>query len=113
MKKLNLLIIALLATAILSCNHHRHVVIATHSNNYDLRLEYTGSFVFSNDRTKVETISHDGYIDYKRNGDDLYASPDNAGHIRYELNGTKVDKLDTAGQNMLEDAIRMIIKSSH
>jgi len=112
MKKLSTLLIALSITFMLSCHHHPHVVIATHSNNYDMRLEYTGTFAFSNDRTKIQAISRNGYIDFKRNGDELYASTDPVGHVRYKLNGTQVNKLDDMGQGMLDEAIRMIIKSS-
>ncbi len=113
MKKLSTLIIAFSAIFILSCHRHRHVVIATHSNNYDMRLEYEGSLAFNNDNTKVEGISRDGYIDYKRNSDELHVDADASGHIRYELNGTQLSKLDNTAQSMLDTAIRMIIKSSH
>jgi hypothetical protein len=113
MKKLSILTLALAAMAISSCHrHHRHVTIATHSGNYNMKLEYEGTMAFNNEGTKVEAISKDGFIDYKRNSDEIYASPDGAGHVRYELNGTPVNQLDNMGQNMLDEAIRMIIKSS-
>lgn len=97
----------------LSCNHHRHVTIATHADNYNMRLEYEGTLVFNIDRTKLEAISNNGYIDYKRNSDELYASADKNGRINYELNGTKLTHLDNTAQSMLNEAIRMIIKSRH
>ena len=112
MKKLNLLIIALEATFVLSCHHKRRVVIASNSGNYSMRLEYSGTMAFYNDGTKLEGISNDGYIDYKRNNDDLYVSADHAGRISYQLDGTKLAKLDNTAQNMLDEAIRMIIKSN-
>ena len=113
MKKLNILTIALVVISISSCRHHRHVTIATHSNNYNVKLEYEGSIAVSTDRTKIERISKGGYVDFKRNNDELYASPDKAGHVHYEMNGTEISKLDDAAQSMLDEAITMIIKSSH
>lgn len=111
MKKLSILILALAVIAISSCHrHHRHVTIVTRSNNYNMKLEYEGTMAFNNEGTKVEAISKDGFIDYKRNSDEIYAAPDAVGHIHYELNGTPVNQLDNMGQNMLDEAIRMIIK---
>lgn len=113
MKKLSTLILVIAVIIISSCHwHRRHVTIATHSGNYNMKLEYAGTMAFSNDRTKVEAISKDGFIDYKRNSDEIYIAPDPSGHVRYEQNGTQVSKLDNMGQNMLDEAIQMVIKSS-
>jgi len=113
MKKSSTFILALLAIVISSCrHHHHHVTMVTHGNNFNMRLEYEGSMAFNNERTKVEAISKGGYIDYKRNSDEVYAAPDASGHVRYELNGTPVNQLDNTGQNLLDEAIRMIVKSS-
>lgn len=112
MKKLSTIILAAAAIILSSC-HHSRVTILTRSNNYETRLQYSGSMAFSNDRTKIEAISKGGFIDYKRNDDELRVLPDGAGRVKYELNGDQVNTLDTMGQNMLQEAIRIIIKSRH
>jgi len=113
MKNLTTTFIALTAIILSSCHYGRHVIIATHTDNSDTRLEYQGSLAFSNDGAKVQSISPHGYIDYKHNSDELYVSDDHSGHIRYKMNGTEITKLDNASQGMLDEAVRMIIKSGH
>jgi hypothetical protein len=111
MKKISTIILASALMFMLSCRGGRHVTIVNRSNNYETRLEYSGTMAFSNDRTKLEAISNGGYIEFKRNDDELYACNDH-GHIIYKQNGTQVNKLDDAGQSMLREAINIIIKSS-
>ncbi|MGN6179396.1 MAG: hypothetical protein ACTHNW_09455 [Mucilaginibacter sp.] len=113
MKKLSISILVLSAIVISSCrHHHHHVTIVTHGNNFNMKLEYEGTMAFNNEGTKVEAISKDGYINYKRNSDEIHVAPDPSGYMRYEQNGAQVARLDNTGQNMLDEAIHMIVKSS-
>lgn len=113
MKNLKLLFATLVTLCAVACSHGRHTLIATQSDNYSVRLEYEGTLVFNNDQTQIERISRDGYMSFKRNSDELYASTDESGKIFYELNGETVSKLDGLGQGMLNEAISMAVKSNH
>ena len=113
MKNLKLIIASLLTVCAMACHHGRHTIIATQSGNYSVKLEYEGTIAFNEDQTQIEGISRDGYLSFKRNNDELYVSSDGSNKITYELNGEKADKLDTMGQGMLAEAIRMVVKSTH
>jgi len=113
MKKLTLFTIAAASLVMLSCHHGRHTTIASHSDNNDVKLEYEGTITISTDKTRITDISHGGYLDYKHNSDELYASEAPDGSICYKLNGAQVAGLDQAGQKMLSEAIGMIVKSNH
>jgi len=113
MKNLKLLLAVLFTLCFMACHHHRHVTIATQSGNYNVKLEYEGTIVFNDDQTQIEEISRDGYISFKQNDDELYAERDPSGKVAYQLNGEKVNKLDATGQEMLNEAIKMVVKSSH
>jgi len=113
MKSLKFILAALFTLCAMACHHGRHVIIATQSGNYSVKLEYEGTLIFNDAQTQIEGISRNGYISFKRNNDELYAASDGSGKINYELNGEKVNKLDGMAQGMLTEAIRMVVKSSH
>ena len=112
MKNLKLLFAILFTLCVIACHRGRHVIIATQSGNYSVKLEYEGTIAFNEEQTEIEGISRDGYLSFKRNNDELYAASDGSGKITYELNGEKINKLDDMGQGMLAEAIRMVVKSS-
>jgi hypothetical protein len=99
--------------AFTSCHRGRHVIISTESNNVSIKIEYFGTIVVNNDKTQIEAISHDGYVNYNRNGDQLYAATDNSGHIVYELNGNQTTTLDNNGRELLAEAVKIIAKEQY
>jgi hypothetical protein len=96
-----------------SCFRGRHVIISTESNNVSVKIEYAGTIVVNNDKTQIEAISKDGYVDYNNNGNQLHAVSDEKGNIVYELNGNQTTTLDNNGKALLAEAVKIIDKSQH
>ena len=109
MKNSTLLILALLFT-IIACHRGRHVIISTQNNDVSIKIEYYGTIILNNDQSRIESISRNGYINYNKNGNQLYAAPDDNGNVFYEVNGDKTQSLDNKGRQLLAEAVKIIAK---
>src|SRR6266487_2695449 len=91
MKKLRF-IAAAISFIIISaaCNmRESHRIISVQNDNGSLKIEYSGTVIFNDDETAIESISPRGYVRYCKNGKKLKAE-NNHDEITYELyNGDK------------------------
>lgn len=114
MKKLQLIILVMLiATVFTACRRGRHTTIVTESNGVSIKIEYAGAILLNDDKTGIEQLSHNAYINYDNNGDKLYVADDHAGHLFYELNGDKTSVLNDHGKTLLTQAIKIIAKHQY
>jgi hypothetical protein len=75
-----------------------------------LRLETRGEITFTDDETAVKSISDEGYIKFKKNGNKLKAEPNGAGEIVYTINdGPRVTQLNDNEKKLLARAIKEMI----
>jgi hypothetical protein len=110
MKTLKTLLLAITIVAAAACNRGRHVIIVTQTNDIKIKLEYTGTIVVNPDKNRIVSISPNGYVNYDNNGNELIASPGTDGRIDYEINGEKAGNLNSNGQALLAEAVKMIAK---
>ncbi len=111
MKNRKIALLALIiAAAFTACRTGTHVIVASDDNNTKIKLEYWGTVELNNDRTAITSITHDGFIDYKKNDDELRITNGTNGYFNYELNGNKAVALDAEGRTLLAEAIRGIAK---
>src|SRR5437867_10224686 len=86
MKKLRF-IAAAIGLIIISAACHMgksHRIISVQNDNGSLKIEYSGTVIFNDDKTAIESISPGGYVRYCKNGKKLKAE-NNHGEITYEL----------------------------
>jgi len=111
MKTKKIALLSLLFTIVFTaCHTGTHVIVASDDNNTKIKLEYWGTVVLNSDKTAITSVSHNGFIDYKKNDDELRITNGTNGYFSYELNGKKAVALDTEGRVLLAEAIRGIAK---
>ena len=111
MKKRKIALLALIiAAAFTACRTGRHVIVTIDDNNTKIKLEYWGTVELNNDRNAIASISHDSFIDYKKDDEELRITNGTNGYFSYELNGKKAVALDTEGRALLTAAIQGIAK---
>jgi hypothetical protein len=110
MKTLKTLFLTITIMAAAACNHGRHVIIVTQTNDIKIKLEYTGTIVVNTDQNRIVSISPNGYVSYDNNGNELIASRGSGDRIDYEINGEKISNLNSNEQALLAEAVKMIAK---
>jgi hypothetical protein len=111
MKNRKIALLVLIITAIFTaCHTGTHVIVTSDDNNTNIKLEYWGTVILDSDRSAITSISHDGFIDYKKNNDELRITNGSNGHFNYELNGNKTGALDAGGRALLTETIQRIAK---
>lgn len=111
MKKLRIIIAMLLmGTAFTACHRGSSTVIITQIDDVKIKIEYSGAIMLNDDKTGIQGLSRNGYINYNKNGDQLYVANDQHGSITYELNGNKTTVLNSHGRALLTEAIKLIAK---
>ena len=111
MKKLEFIIpMLLMVISFIACHQGTHTIIVRQTNDVKIRIEYSGAIMLTDDRTGIQALSHNAYINYDKNGDQLYIADDPHGKIVYEVNGDKTNALDNHGKALLADAIKIIAK---
>jgi len=110
MKKIKIALVALSITAAFGCRRGSHVVISSSDNNTKIKLEYWGNVKLNNDQTAIASISHGGFVDYKKNDDEIRVTNGKNGLFSYEQNGSKAVALDADGRALLSEAIQKIAK---
>ena len=108
-RKIALLVLGIAAVSA-ACHSGHHVIVSSDDNNTKIKLEYWGTVKLNNDRTAITSITHDGFIDYKKNDEELRVTNGANGNFNYELNGNKAVGLDTEGRTLLAEAIQGIAK---
>src|SRR4051812_672029 len=115
MKKLRF-VTAVIGLIIISAACHMgktHRIINVQNDNGSLKIEYSGTVIFNNDKTAIESISPGGYVRYCKNGKKLMAES-NHGEITYELYDE--DKKLFPGvtdKKFLAEAIKEMVKYGH
>jgi len=111
MKHIKITLLALvIAGAFTACRTGTHVIVASDDNNTKIKLEYWGTVGLNSNYTAITSISNDGFVDYKKNDDELRITNGANGLFNYELNGSKVVALDAEGRALLSAAIQGIAK---
>jgi uncharacterized protein YxeA len=111
MKKLQIIIVMLLiGTAFTACHRGSRTVIITRIDDSKIKIEYSGAIMLNDDKTGIQGLSHNGYISYNKNGDELDVASGPNGSITYELNGEKTSVLNSHGKTLLAEAIKLIAK---
>ena len=111
MKNRKTALLALIITIVFTaCHTGTHVIVTSDDNNTNIKLEYWGTVVLNNERSAITSISHNGFIDYKKNDDELRITNGSNGHFSYELNGNKTGALDAGGRELLTEATQKIAR---
>ena len=111
MKHIKTTLLALvIAGAFTACRTGRHVIVTSDENNSKTKLEYWGTVELNSNDSAIASISNDGFIDYKKNDEELRITNGSNGRFSYELNGNKAVTLDTEGRALLAEAIQGIAK---
>lgn len=116
MKKLKFIIAAagIVAIATACRMNKRHVVIAESNNDSTLKIEYLGRAEFNAERTRISSITPNGYVRYKKNDNSIVAESDNNGVITYQINnGDKQQQLDANGRIFLAQAVKDMVNHGH
>lgn len=110
MKTKKIALLLLLTVVFSACHTGTHVIVTSDDNNTNINLEYWGTVVLNSNRSAITSISHNGFIDYKKNDNELRITNGSNGHFNYELNGNKTGTLDTDGRTLLNEAIQKIAR---
>ena len=112
MRKLRMSI-AIAAISIVASACHRHTTIIESTNNYHLKIEYSGKVHFNMAGTGVSGISRGGYLKYECNEQKLEAHNDGNGGVRYELSDHG-DPIPMADQKeFIAKAVRLMLQKNH
>lgn len=91
-------------------NHDGKTVISINDETGRLRLETRGSIAFTDDETGIKSISYDGYVKFRKNGNKLEAETNGSGVVVYTVNdGTPVTTLNENDRKVLVRAIKEMI----
>ena len=98
-----------------SCDHfHNHQPVTTinmsSSDGAFVHIKYGGSIEFTADSTAIKRISPNGFLNYKKNGKELFAQSNEHGQLTLEL----IEKgetlvLDKRGSHFLAEAVKEMI----
>ncbi|MDB5005088.1 MAG: hypothetical protein JWQ34_3313 [Mucilaginibacter sp.] len=92
----------------------RHVIISDGDNHNSTRIEYSGRAFFNGDSTAITHITPNGYVKYKRDGQELIAKGDNHGGIVYRINNSdEQTHLNAGDKTFLAQAVKDMIKHGH
>lgn len=115
MEKSGITIVVMGIALLAACSFGRkHTTIIENSNNHYLRIEYSGHVSFNNEGTAIQSISPDGYVEYRNNDKKLDAKNNGHGGISYELyeGYTKVN-LDDDGKKFIAEAVKVMKQKGH
>jgi len=91
-------------------NNNGRTVVSVNDETGRLRLESMGSITFTDDETAIKTISGDGYVKFRKNGNKIYAQSNAAGAIVYTVNGgTPTTNLDVNEKSILAHAVKTMV----
>lgn len=110
MKKSKLIGLALcLIIAAASCKRGNSITI-TNGHEY-LKINYSGDIRFNDDETSIQSITPDGYLEFKKNHIKLLAESNFHGEVSYEIydDGKKLDPLSNNGKRFIAEAIKEMI----
>lgn len=102
-----ILIVLILAT---SCHHYGNRMVV--NNGIDkLEINYFGEIKFTDDETAIQSISKNGYLDYKKNDKGLRLTHDEQGKMKCVMfmDGHKVNPASPEGKKFMAEAIQEMI----
>jgi hypothetical protein len=111
MKKKNpfLVLFLLVVISTMACNFSgRTRTVKVNNGDGVLKIEYHGDILFSEDGTRVEEISPEGYIRYRCNNQRIYIESDEDGVLKYKVynNGQRLNKNDADAVEFLTNAVK-------
>ncbi|HWB26193.1 MAG TPA: hypothetical protein VG738_11970 [Chitinophagaceae bacterium] len=95
MKNISLVCLFIFITGAFACddgftssfsNHNGRTTITVNDETGRLRLETRGEITFTDDEKEIKTISDDGYVKFKKNGNSISARPGTGDEIVYVVN---------------------------
>ncbi|MDT3403448.1 hypothetical protein [Mucilaginibacter terrae] len=109
MKKavLTLIAVGIFAT---SCYRSHSSITVSDGHSY-LKIEYAGTVVFNDEKTRVVRISPGGYFKCTNNNDKLNIESDRDGKLHYEVNSDDwSNTLNPTGQALMKQAAKEIAR---
>lgn len=67
-------------------NDGNTTTIRTNDETGNLRLQTKGEITFTDDETMIKSISGNGFVKFKKNGNKVEVAPDNTGELIYTVN---------------------------
>lgn len=95
-----------------SCRFEHGNSIMINNDNDNLSVRYDGQIHFNEDETEIQSISSNGYLKFKRNGEELDAKNDPSGHLQIEITegGRRLNPNDETGKRVEADAVKELIE---
>ncbi len=107
MKLIGVILVTLFAIS--SCQRGNSIIVNDGSTK--LKINYWGDIKFTDDEKSIKSISHGGYLNFRKNEVSLLAETNDKGEIKYELHqyGNLVDINSPDGKMLITKAIRDMI----
>ncbi len=113
MRKFPLVPVSLFCIVMLASCHRRNsaTTIVINSENVSIKIKYAGHVQFNQDSTTIESISPGGYLEFRKNEQEIVAENNRDGNLTIELyNERKPIALDNAGKEFLAGAVKEMIE---
>ena len=76
-------------------------------------ISYSGKIVFSDDKTRITSISPHGFLIFETNGDKLRVENDLHDRVVYQVNdGDKEYSLSDKGKSLFDRAVQQLVSDS-
>jgi len=106
MRHLKLLIINLVVTMLSSCSWET-------KSESSSTLTYSGKIAFSDDKSRITSISPHGFLIYKNDDGELQAGTDLHGRVIYQVNGgDKKYSLNDKGKSLFDQVMQQLLSDS-
>ena len=111
MKTVKRIAFALVIMILIASCHHRGNRMVINDGGTRIEINYSGEIKFTDDETAIKSISHNGYLKYRKNAKRLLVHSLAKGDLKLELfdNGRKINPADSDGKIFLADAIKEMI----
>jgi len=81
--------------------------ITVNDGQTSMEIKYAGDIKLNNDETAIESISSEGFVQYRKNDKKLFAESNDKGEIVYEMHqGSRKLRMDDEGKKFLAEALR-------
>lgn len=111
MKRLKIIGIAILCIQIFlsSCKTGNSIIVDDGTNRKEIK--YSGDITFNDDETDIESISSDGYLEFRSNGRKLIVENNYHGGLKYEMyeGGRRLAEDEQEGKRFLGEVIEQMI----
>jgi len=106
----NLAAVLLVLIFATSCHHYGNRIVVNNGKD-KLEISYYGEIKFTDDETAIQSISKNGYLDYKKNDAGLRMTHNEKGEIKCVMfmDGHKVNPASPEGKKLIAAAIKDMI----